>query len=79
MVTPAGIAEIKTYEDGSGRGKLYIIPGRRAWIRAVPRGDCTESGLNLAPTSLYRPLRHKGRSIRYPFTFRDEAEHLTKL
>ena len=76
MVTPAGLAEIKTYADGIGPWKFYIVPaqGRDAAGNAV---TALSQASNLPPTSLIADA-HKAGLFVHPFTFRDEAEHLTK-
>jgi len=76
MVTPAGLAEIKTYADGIGPWKFYIIPAQG--VDAVGRPvTALDSASNLAPTSLIADA-HKAGLFVHPYTFRDEAEHLTK-
>jgi glycerophosphoryl diester phosphodiesterase len=76
MVTPAGLAEIKTYADGIGPWKFYILPaqGRDAAGNAVKALD---QASNMAPSSLIADA-HKAGLFVHPFTFRDEAEYLTK-
>jgi glycerophosphoryl diester phosphodiesterase len=76
MITPAGLAEIKTYADGIGPWKFYILPaqGRDAAGNAVKALD---QAANMAPSSLIADA-HKAGLFVHPFTFRDEAEYLTK-
>ena len=76
MITPAGLAEIKTYADGIGPWKFYILPaqGRDAAGNAVKALD---QASNMAPSSLIADA-HKAGLFVHPFTFRDEAEYLTK-
>jgi glycerophosphoryl diester phosphodiesterase len=76
MVTPTGLAEIKTYADGIGPWKFYILPaqGRDAAGNAVMALD---QASNMAPSSLIADA-HKAGLFVHPFTFRDEAEYLTK-
>jgi glycerophosphoryl diester phosphodiesterase len=76
MVTPAGLAEIKTYADGIGPWKFYILPaqGRDAAGNAVMALD---QASNMAPSSLIADA-HKAGLFVHPYTFRDEAELLTK-
>src|ERR1700729_2130434 len=76
MITPAGLAEIKTYADGIGPWKFYILPpqGVDAAGNAVTALDRAS---NTAPTSLIAEA-HKAGLFVHPYTFRDEAEHLTK-
>jgi glycerophosphoryl diester phosphodiesterase len=76
MITPAGLAEIKTYADGIGPWKFYILPaqGRDAAGNAVMALD---EASNMAPSSLIVDAHHAGLFV-HPYTFRDEAENLTK-
>jgi glycerophosphoryl diester phosphodiesterase len=76
MVTPAGLAEIKAYADGIGPWKFYILPaqGVDATGNAVTALDRAS---NMAPTSLIAEA-HKAGLFVHPYTFRDEAENLTK-
>ena len=71
MVTPAGLAEIKTYADGIGPWKFYILPAQGAEAKAV------EQASNMAPTSLVADA-HKAGLFVHPYTFRDEAKYLTR-
>ena len=83
MVTPAGLAEIKTYADGIGPWKPYIIP-----IKGQVNGngdliDFTGDGkANLndaraqAPTTLIADA-HKAGLFVHAFTFRNERRRLT--
>jgi glycerophosphoryl diester phosphodiesterase len=76
MVTPAGLAEIRTYADGIGPWKFYIEPaqGVDADGRSVP---ALAQASNMAPTSLIAAAHKVGLFV-HPYTFRDEAEYLTK-
>lgn len=76
MVTPAGLAEIKTYADGIGPWKLYILPpqGVDAAGNAVKTLD---QASNMAPTSLVADAHKLGLFV-HPFTFRNETVRLTK-
>jgi glycerophosphoryl diester phosphodiesterase len=76
MVTPAGLAEIKTYADGIGPWKFYILPAQGvdaagSAVRALDQAS------NMAPSSLIADA-HKAGLFVHPYTFRDEAEHLTQ-
>lgn len=71
MVTPAGLAEIKTYADGIGPWKFYILPAQGTDAKAV------EQASNMAPTSLVADA-HKAGLFVHPYTFRDEGKYLTK-
>ncbi|PUA17805.1 glycerophosphodiester phosphodiesterase family protein [Glaciimonas sp. PCH181] len=76
MVTPAGLAEIRTYADGIGPWKLYILPpqGVDAAGNAVKTLD---QASNMAPTNLVADAHKLGLFV-HPFTFRDEGTRLTK-
>jgi glycerophosphoryl diester phosphodiesterase len=76
MITPAGLAEIKAYADGIGPWKFYILPaqGVDAAGNAVTALD---QASNMAPTSVIAEA-HKAGLFVHPYTFRDEAENLTK-
>jgi glycerophosphoryl diester phosphodiesterase len=76
MITPAGLAEIKTYADGIGPWKFYILPAHGA-VTAVSAAMALSQASNLAQTSLIADA-HKAGLFVHPFTFRDEAENLTK-
>ncbi|SFP93827.1 glycerophosphoryl diester phosphodiesterase [Variovorax sp. PDC80] len=82
MVTPAGLAEIKTYADGIGPWKRYIVS-----IKGIigPDGkpvDVNKDGkvndadaTSMAPTTLIADA-HKAGLFVHPFTFRDESRRL---
>ncbi len=76
MTTPAGLAEIKSYADGIGPWKFYILParGEDAAGNAVRTLD---EASNMAPSSLISDA-HKAGLFVHPYTFRDEAVYLTK-
>jgi glycerophosphoryl diester phosphodiesterase len=75
MITPAGLAEIKTYADGIGPWKFYILPAQgRDAANAVTALDQSS---NKAPTSLIADAHNAGLFV-HPFTFRDESEYLTR-
>lgn len=76
MTTPAGLAEIKTYADGIGPWKLYILPARGLDAGGTPVRTLAEAA-NLPPTSLIADAHRAGLFV-HAFTFRDEAQNLTK-
>jgi len=76
MVTPAGLAEIKTYADGIGPWKFYILPARGT-DAAGNAVKVLEQASNMAATSLVADA-HKAGLFVHPYTFRDEAVYLTK-
>lgn len=82
MVTPAGLAEIKTYADGIGPWKRYIVSikgtmgadGKAIDVNKdgkVNDADATSS----APTTLVADA-HKAGLFVHPFTFRNESRRL---
>ena len=82
MVTPAGLAEIKTYADGIGPWKPYIVPvkgqlddvGNLKDINGDGKIDLRDANTQ-APTSLIRDA-HKLRLFVHAFTFRNESRYL---
>lgn len=82
MVTPAGLAEIKTYADGIGPWKRYIVS-----IKGTIGADGKPVDLNgdgkindadatsTAPTTLVADA-HKAGLFVHPFTFRNESRRL---
>ena len=80
MLTPQGLAEIKTYADGIGPWKPQIVPLRIApWVdRTVdgkPYAGSTAEAATQPPTSLVVDA-HKAGLFVHAFTFRDEAKYL---
>ena len=83
MVTPAGLAEIKTYADGIGPWKPYIVPVKWDLNAAGVAVDKNSDGktdltdaLSQAPTTLVADA-HKAGLLVHPFTFRNEKRRLT--
>ena len=83
MVTVAGLTEIKTYADGIGPWKPYIVPVKwelNAAGAAVDKNgdgktDLTDA-VSQAPTTLVADA-HKLGLLVHPFTFRNEKRRLT--
>ncbi|WP_296923720.1 glycerophosphodiester phosphodiesterase [Polaromonas sp.] len=83
LLTPAGLREIKTYADGIGPWKPYLIPARQ--IDANNDGkpdDLNGDGViderdrvQLPPTSVVRDAHSAGLFV-HAFTFRNEAKRL---
>ncbi|NWA04831.1 glycerophosphodiester phosphodiesterase family protein [Pseudomonas gingeri] len=73
MLTPAGLAEVKTYADGIGPWKP------QAMSLTVAQGSSSDAGLDKAdtikPTSLISDA-HKANLFVHIFTFRNEAKYL---
>ncbi|MEO8388786.1 glycerophosphodiester phosphodiesterase [Polaromonas sp.] len=82
MLTPAGLAEIKTYADGIGPWKRFII-GIKGTIGANGKaidvngdGKVNDADATSAqPTSLIADA-HKAGLFVHPFTFRNESRRL---
>jgi glycerophosphoryl diester phosphodiesterase len=82
MVTPAGLAEIKTYADGIGPWKRYIV-SIQGTIGADGKAiDVNKDGkvndadaTSMAPTTLVADA-HKAGLFVHPFTFRNENRRL---
>ena len=83
MVTPAGLAEIKTYADGIGPWKPYIVPVKfelnAAGVAVDKNGDGKTDltdALSQAATTLVADA-HKAGLLVHPYTFRNEKRRLT--
>jgi glycerophosphoryl diester phosphodiesterase len=82
MVTPAGLAEIKTYADGIGPWKPYIVPvkgrldaaGRPVDINGDGKVDLQDASTQPATTLVADA--HKAGLFVHPFTFRNERRRL---
>ncbi|MEO6016668.1 MAG: glycerophosphodiester phosphodiesterase [Polaromonas sp.] len=82
MVTPAGLAEIKTYADGIGPWKRFIISTRGTLGADGKPMDMNGDGkindadaTSLQPTSLVADAHRAGLFV-HPFTFRNESRRL---
>ncbi|WP_018259581.1 glycerophosphodiester phosphodiesterase family protein [Methylobacterium sp. WSM2598] len=80
MLSPAGLAEIRTYADGIGPWKPQVLPLRIApWPERNPDGTpfkgATPQARLLAPTSLIADAHAAGLFV-HVFTFRNEAKYL---
>lgn len=82
MVTPAGLAEIKTYADGIGPWKRYIVSikgtvgadGKIVDINADGKINDADT-ITMEPTSLIADA-HKAGLMLHPYTFRNEKRRL---
>ncbi|QOF78967.1 glycerophosphodiester phosphodiesterase [Variovorax sp. 38R] len=82
MVTPAGLAEIKTYADGIGPWKRYIVSvkgtvgadGKVVDVNKDGKINDTDA-TSTAPTTLIADA-HKAGLFVHPFTFRNESRRL---
>lgn len=80
MLTPAGLAEIKTYADGIGPWKPQIVPLKIApWPEAkadgVPFAGSTNKAVAQPATTLIADA-HKAGLFVHAFTFRNEKKYL---
>jgi glycerophosphoryl diester phosphodiesterase len=82
MVTPAGLAEIKSYADGIGPWKRYIVSTRGTVGADGKLVDVNGDGkINDADTSTLAPGTlvadaHKAGLLVHPYTFRNEQRRL---
>ena len=82
MVTPAGLAEIKTYADGIGPWKPYIVPvkgrldaaGRLVDVNGDGKIDLRDASTQPATTLVADA--HKAGLFVHTFTFRNEKRRL---
>ena len=82
MLTPAGLAEVKTYADGIGPWKPYLIPTRLTIGADGKPVDLNKDGAIderdrtvMAPTAVLDNA-HKAGLFVHPYTFRSEAKRL---
>ncbi|WGT64223.1 glycerophosphodiester phosphodiesterase [Variovorax paradoxus] len=82
MVTPAGLAEIKTYADGIGPWKRYIVSIKGTIGADGKPVDVNKDGkindadaTSVSPTTLIADA-HKAGLFVHPFTFRNESRRL---
>ena len=83
LLTPAGLAEVRTYADGVGPWKVYLLPSA---CRAVAAGggcaDVNGDGLvderdrKLLPATDIVANAHKLGLMVHPYTFRSEQKRL---
>lgn len=82
MVTPAGLAEIKTYADGIGPWKRYIVSVKGSLGADGKVLDINADGkINEADTTTMEPTTliadaHKAGLMLHPYTFRNEKRRL---
>ncbi|AZP11011.1 glycerophosphodiester phosphodiesterase [Undibacterium parvum] len=82
MVTPAGLAEIKTYADGIGPWKRYIVSVKGTVGADGKIVDINGDGkINDADTTTMEPTSlvadaHKAGLMLHPYTFRNEKRRL---
>ena len=82
MLTPAGLAEVKTYADGIGPWKPYIVPVKGSFNAAGQMIDVNGDGkTNLSDASTQPPTTliadaHKAGLFVHAYTFRNEKRRL---
>lgn len=82
LLTPEGLQEIKTYADGIGPWKPYLIPSRlnldanKEPIDANQDGAIDERDRTLLPATSVVADAHKQGLFVHPYTFRSEARRL---
>ncbi|NRF66067.1 glycerophosphodiester phosphodiesterase [Aquincola sp. S2] len=82
MVTPAGLAEIKTYADGIGPWKPYIIPMKGEYDAAGNMKDLNGDGVadlrdaSSQPATTLIADAHKAGLFVHAYTFRNEGKRL---
>ena len=82
MVTPAGLADIKTYADGIGPWKPYIVPVKGALDAAGNLRDVNGDGkvnyndASSQPATTLIDDAHKAGLLVYAYTFRNEQRRL---
>jgi glycerophosphoryl diester phosphodiesterase len=84
LVTPAGLAEVKTYADGIGPWKYYLISSACVTDAAGKCTDVNGDGLVndadrtlLPPTDVIANAKKAGLLL-HPYTFRNEQRRLSK-
>ena len=83
LLTPVGLAEVRTYADGIGPWKPYLIPSACKSVQAGACADANGDGLVderdrvlLPPTNVIANA-HKVGLLVHPYTFRSEQKRLT--
>jgi glycerophosphoryl diester phosphodiesterase len=82
LLTPAGLAEVRTYADGIGPWKPYLISGACIKIDAGKCIDANGDGLvndadrKLLPPSAVIANAHAQGLLVHPYTFRNEQRRL---
>lgn len=80
MLTPAGLAEIRTYADGIGPWKSYIVgvvvtPWRQTNADGTPYTATLGAGTTQPPGTLVADAHRAGLFV-HPYTFRNEKRYL---
>ncbi len=84
LLTPDGLREVKTYADGVGPWKPYLIPSRQVDANNDGKPDdlngdglIDERDRVLMPATSVVSDAHKAGLFVHPYTFRSEAKRLT--
>ncbi len=84
MVTPAGLAEIKTYADGIGPWKRYLVTVKGTLSASGNVLDLNGDGLineadaTLQPATSLIADAHRAGLFVHPYTFRNESRRLAR-
>jgi len=84
MVTPAGLAEIKTYADGIGPWKRYLVTVKGTLDAGGKVMDLNGDGLineadaTLQPATTLLADAHRAGLLVHPYTFRNESRRLAR-
>ncbi len=82
LLTPAGLAEVRTYADGIGPWKPYLISAACLKVEAGKCADANGDGLvndadrKLLPASAVIANAHAQGLLVHPYTFRNEQRRL---
>ncbi|MGJ7580393.1 glycerophosphodiester phosphodiesterase family protein [Variovorax sp. RHLX14] len=75
MLTPAGLAEIKTYADGIGPWKPQVMAHTIVPFKPAPYTGSLAEVTNVTPTAVISDA-HKAGLLVHTFTFRNESRYL---
>ena len=83
LLTPAGLKEVKTYADGIGPWKPYLIPSRQVDANKDGKPDDLNGDgkiddrdrVMIPPTDVVKNAHAEGLMV-HPYTFRSEAKRL---
>ena len=83
LLTPAGLKEVKTYADGIGPWKPYLIPSKQVDANNDGKADDLNGDgaiddrdrVMMAPTNVVKDAHAAGLMV-HPYTFRNEAKRL---
>lgn len=81
LLTPAGLAEVRTYADGVGPWKYYLIPSACTLVNGACSdvngdGAVNEADRKLLPATDIIANAHKLGLVVHPYTFRNEQRRL---